>query len=75
VDHRRVSLSASANGVQAPVEHQPAMEVEYCLVDGPQVHGHWEISCPEDGDVVIMDQRPVSVAGHYIGHWLLGQWQ
>ena len=42
------------------MEHQPAMEVECCGTDGPRVRGR-QISCLEDGDMVIMDQRPTSV--------------
>jgi len=38
------------------------------MTDGPQVGGCGEISCPEDGDVLIVDQRPASVAARYLGH-------
>jgi len=64
VDHRWVGLVAPANGVRTQVGHLPAMELEYHdATDGPRVRGRRENSCPEDGDVVIMDQRPASVAG------------
>jgi len=32
-------------------------------------HGHREMSGPEDGNVVIVNQHPASVADWYVGHW------
>jgi len=29
-----------------------AVEVEYRVVDGSQVHGHWDINGPEDGTYI-----------------------
>jgi len=50
------------------VGHLPSVVVEYCVTDGPRVYGRWEISCQEEGDVIVVDQHPSSVASRYVGH-------
>jgi len=69
MDHHWVGLGVPINGVRAPVDRQSAMEVKYRVSDGPRVHGRREMSGLEDGNVVIVNQHPASVAAWYVGHW------